>query len=173
MAVQVPAGGSGSIKGGLRRLDVALDAMLRGMADGKTHDLHGLLVTGFAVVVCVIAIVLKQMGIADTTGFVFGVAFGALYLSPDLDMLNTRPARRWGPLKYFWLPYAWLHKHRGVSHSWLIGPAVRIIYLGAPVALIWWCWDFVGAGEWVGCLADGVYLGNWTHLAGDRHWPWS
>ena len=143
------------------------------MADGKTHELHGLLVSAAALLVCVVAIYLKKIGYVDTTGFVFGVVFGAWYLSPDLDMWNTRPMKKWGPLKYFWAPYARLHKHRGWSHSWIVGPGVRILYLAIPIAAVWSIWEFRGADLWLLWLCGGIYMGNWVHLIGDRHWPWT
>jgi len=144
------------------------------MSDGKTHDLWGLRTT--AILALGVAISWWQAPEHWSTqfwGLPGGVLLGTLLLSPDLDMWNTGPIKRWGPLKFFWAPYAWLHKHRGLSHSWSIGPAIRLLYIGIPIALIWWHWDFVGAGEWLGWLAVGVYLSNWLHLTQDRHWPWS
>jgi len=139
------------------------------VADGRTHDVHG-----------IIAALLLAVGVGichwqgagiDVCGLPAGVVIGTLLLSPDLDMWNTGPIKRWGPLKYFWAPYAWAHSHRGLSHSWLLGPLVRLLYLGIPVALIWWHWDFEGAGPWIGYTTCGIILGSWIHLVGDRRWP--
>lgn len=145
------------------------------MADGKTHDYWGLrMATLLALGVFISVWQVPEHWSTHFWGLPGGVLLGTLLLSPDMDMLNTRSAKRWGPFKLLWLPYAWLHDHRGISHSWLIGPAVRILYLSLPVALIWfYCWDFEGAGEWLAWLCLGVYLANWLHLAQDRHWPWS
>ena len=146
--------------------------MLVSMADGETHDKHGLLLLVTLLPLSLLAIALKQAGVLDTTGFVLGAVLGAFWLSPDLDMWNTKPTNRWGPLKILWAPYAWVHNHRGISHSWLIGPATRILYVGAPVLLIWSFWGFEGIGPWLAWGCAGVYLANWVHLVGDRHWPW-
>lgn len=55
------------------------------------------------------------------------LASGMLF-SPDLDN-NTNNLRRWGALKYLWYPYRALVEHRSwVSHSFLISPAIRLIY---------------------------------------------
>jgi uncharacterized metal-binding protein len=144
------------------------------MSDGKTHDRWGL---GTAAILALgVAISMWKAPGHWTThfwGLPGGILLGTLLLSPDLDMWNTRPMKRWGPLRLLWAPYAWLHKHRGISHSWIIGPATRLLYIGLPIALIWLYWDFKGAGEWLAWLVLGVYLANWLHLAQDRHWPWS
>lgn len=62
------------------------------------------------------------------------ILFSGLMLSPDLD-LNSRVFHRWGPLKFLWYPYQRLVPHRSwISHSWLLGPALRLAYF---LALIW------------------------------------
>lgn len=59
-----------------------------------------------------------------------GYLLGSLFLSPDLDLLHSRPARRWGPLRFLWWPYARLFRHRGLSHHPFLGPLTRFLYLG-------------------------------------------
>ena len=143
------------------------------MADGKTHDLWGL--TMSATLALGVAISLWKAPEHWSTqfwGLPAGVLLGTLLLSPDLDMWNTRPMKRWGPLKLLWAPYAWMHSHRGVSHSWLVGPGVRLLYLGLPVALIWSFWEFKGADVWIAWTCVGVYLANWLHLVQDGKRPW-
>ena len=140
------------------------------MASGREHDTHGLVA---ATIILIGVAVFYPSGIDNAWALPVGTLIGAWLLSPDLDMWNTGPTKRWGPLKYLWAPYAWLHKHRGWSHSWTIGPAVRLLYLAIPVALVWSIWEFKGADLWLVWGCAGVYLGNWVHLIGDRHWPWS
>jgi uncharacterized metal-binding protein len=44
---------------------------------------------------------------------------------------------RWGPLRVLWLPYQAVVRHRSwVSHSLLVGPAVRISYFTLIVGLV-------------------------------------
>jgi uncharacterized metal-binding protein len=67
---------------------------------------------------------------------------GGLYLSPDLD-LKSIPWKRWGILKFIWLPYQKFIPHRHwLSHAPVIGSAVRLLYLGvllSPVAIaLYW-----------------------------------
>lgn len=59
--------------------------------------------------------------------------FSGLLISPDLD-LDSSIYRRWGPLRFIWWPYQKLVKHRSwVSHSYLVGPVLRSVYLLAVV----------------------------------------
>lgn len=69
--------------------------------------------------------------------------FSGLMLSPDLD-LNSSIYSRWGPLRYLWLPYQKAIPHRSkLSHSYLLGPALRVIYFLAI------SWLLLRAGTWV------------------------
>ena len=63
------------------------------------------------------------------------LASGLLF-SPDLDT-HSRPYKRWGPLRWIWLPYQALVPHRSwVSHSFLLGPIIRVLYFVGMVALV-------------------------------------
>jgi uncharacterized metal-binding protein len=54
--------------------------------------------------------------------------FSGLMFGPDLD-LNSRPYRRWGPLRFIWKPYQSLLPHRSLlSHGPVLGTLIRIIY---------------------------------------------
>lgn len=64
----------------------------------------------------------------DIAGF-RGFLFSGLMLSPDLD-LHSRPFKRWGWLRWIWIPYQQAIAHRSVlSHGFLIGTTVRVVYL--------------------------------------------
>ncbi len=83
--------------------------------------------------------------LASTLGF----AAGTLLLSPDLDLGHSTPSRRWGILRILWLPYAHFSTHRGLSHSYLIGPLIRLLYaavLLAPLAALLWALSPGGTG---------------------------
>lgn len=60
-----------------------------------------------------------------------GVVFGTLFVTPDLDLALNDARRRWGPLRFIWAPYAALSRHRGISHTYLAGPVIRLAYLCA------------------------------------------
>ena len=58
---------------------------------------------------------------------------GGLLLSPDLDT-RSNATRRWGPLRLLWWPYRRGLSHRSLlSHTPLIGTAVRLLYLALVV----------------------------------------
>ncbi len=48
--------------------------------------------------------------------FLSAYLFSSLFLSPDLDLHNSRATKRWGIARIFWLPYSWVFRHRAVSH---------------------------------------------------------
>lgn len=77
--------------------------------------------------------------------------FAGLMFGPDLD-LDSRPFKRWGPLRVLWWPYqkALPHRHP-VSHGIVISTPIRILYFhlafGAAALLAIWgyCWFTEGA----------------------------
>ncbi len=127
----------------------------------------------------------------------FGLAFGAgtIWLSPDLDLAeqNVMPKKMWGPLGFLWTPYGWFMSHRGLSHSWLIGPLTRAVYLVALLALPLYLArqsvhlekivQSLHRQEWLMVLL-GFYVSQWLHLIADgvapdfemkrskRRWRW-
>ena len=69
-----------------------------------------------------------------------GLMFGTLLITPDLDLRLNDARRNWGPLRFIWGPYAALSRHRGMSHTYLLGPSIRIAYLAVwalPALLLW------------------------------------
>ena len=136
------------------------------MADGKTHDKHGVIAA--ILFAGVAALCWWQGAPADVGALPVGILFGTHFFSPDLDMWNTRPTKRWGPFRILWAPYCWAFDHRGLSHGWITGPLSRLIYFGVPAGLVWWYFGFEGLGPWLAFLVIGIVLGNWVHLIGDR-----
>lgn len=60
---------------------------------------------------------------------------GGLMLGPDLD-IHSNQYKRWGPLRWIWLPYQIALPHRShLSHGPLIGTALRVIYLSFWLSL--------------------------------------
>jgi len=56
------------------------------------------------------------------------MVFSGLMFGPDLD-LDSKPYRRWGPLKFLWKPYQVALPHRSVlSHGPVLGTIIRIVY---------------------------------------------
>jgi len=60
-----------------------------------------------------------------------GFLFSGLMLSPDLD-LYSRPFKRWGWLRWIWIPYQKGMRHRSMlSHGPIIGTTLRVVYLAS------------------------------------------
>jgi len=65
-----------------------------------------------------------------------GFLFGGLMFGPDLDIYSIQ-FKRWGWLRWIWLPYQKCLRHRSpLSHGPIIGTALRLLYLSAIVALV-------------------------------------
>jgi uncharacterized metal-binding protein len=60
-----------------------------------------------------------------------GMSIGSIWFSPDLDHdANVDPYKAWGPIKKIWNPYKRWVPHRSViSHSPILGTAIRLLYL--------------------------------------------
>ncbi|MFA4957203.1 MAG: DUF2227 family putative metal-binding protein [Candidatus Methanoperedens sp.] len=67
---------------------------------------------------------------------VIGLGFyiGTEFVTPDLDT-DSAAYKRWGRLSVLMLPYKWLFKHRQSSHDIFYGAVVRILYIGAIIAV--------------------------------------
>ncbi|MUL36237.1 metal-binding protein [Gloeocapsopsis dulcis] len=62
--------------------------------------------------------------------------FSGLMFGPDLD-LYSRQYQRWGFLRWIWLPYQKVLRHRSIfSHGLLIGTTLRVLYLSVWLALV-------------------------------------
>ncbi|WP_036485404.1 metal-binding protein [Myxosarcina sp. GI1] len=65
-----------------------------------------------------------------------GFLFGGLMFGPDLDIYSIQ-YKRWGVLRYIWLPYRRLLRHRSFfSHGLIVGTIIRIVYLLLVVSLL-------------------------------------
>jgi uncharacterized metal-binding protein len=123
---------------------------------------------------------------------------GTYLLSPDLDLAEQHVSvkNNWGWLGFLWVPYGWIFSHRGMSHTWLIGPLTRLAYLAMLIALPVFLlrdpilgWDLRGIssgpirdlltsfqGFWLRpavardtllALIAGYYVSQWLHLIAD------
>ncbi|MBF2029081.1 MAG: DUF2227 family putative metal-binding protein [Oscillatoriales cyanobacterium C42_A2020_001] len=95
------------------------------MPSGKTHDSITLwslpLIAG---------VTFERTQNASLTLIVSGgYLFSGLMFGPDLD-IHSRQYKRWGVLRWIWLPYRRSMRHRAfLSHGPVVGTIVRIIYL--------------------------------------------
>ena len=62
--------------------------------------------------------------------------FSGLMFGPDLDIHSVQ-FKRWGPLRWIWLPYRKSLQHRSwLSHGPIVGTVLRLLYLGFWIALL-------------------------------------
>jgi uncharacterized metal-binding protein len=96
---------------------------------------------------------------------------GGLYLSPDLDLVS-KPYKRWGWLRWIWIPYQKLipcHRH-WLSHGVIVGSIVRLLYLAALFLPLWVIFPGLQQIEWAITLEKaiafflGVELSALNHL---------
>ncbi len=159
---------------------------LRTMPSGRTHDRITLWSLPF--------IIGLGVGITRSAGLTLWIAsgflLGGLMLGPDLDIRSVQ-YKRWGCLRWIWIPYRGSLKHRSpLSHAPIIGTSLRIVYLGAwlslaglvalallnEVAQLGWTWAEVGDVFWRSLqqyrwqwlsLAIGLELGACSHYMAD------
>lgn len=106
--------------------------------------------------------------------FTIAFAAGTFLLSPDLDLAeqNVSSKRNWGYLGFLWVPYGWVFSHRGLSHTWLIGPLTRLFYLALLLAApVWFSRDLlhnfrIGQDDALAVMV-GFYISQWLHLLAD------
>lgn len=117
--------------------------------------------------------------------FLSGFLVGTFLVTPDLDLANrsVRAKSNWGVLGWLWLPYGVVFRHRGLSHSWFLGPLTRLLYLlvlalalselaSVIAAALGYSLSFRAglAGNWLPLLwgsALGYYVSQWLHLLAD------
>ena len=155
------------------------------MPSGRTHEAINLTLLGLGG-----AFYLAQGGSPEeprALAFLLGYLAGTFLLSPDLDLAEkgVRAQGRWGVLGALWRPYGWLFRHRGLSHTWILGPLTRLGYLLLLLFLLYGLLKgvaaFMGASLALalpplpkGVLLFGLlgyYLSQWLHLVADGIWP--
>jgi uncharacterized metal-binding protein len=95
------------------------------MPSGRTHDRITLWSLPWVVA---FSYLLARQG--ELTLIVAGAyLFSALMFGPDLDIYSVQ-YKRWGILRWIWLPYQGFVSHRSrLSHGLIVGTALRVIYL--------------------------------------------
>ena len=98
------------------------------MALGKTHDLVNLIALPVF-----FYFIPKELYLPFGAGYIVGTFF----LSPDIDLPNSKPTKRWSFLRCIWLPYQTFSAHRGISHIPVIGSLLRLVYLVLLVVFLY------------------------------------
>ena len=95
------------------------------MPSGRTHDRITWYLTPVMAGFSYLITHQEHLTVLATVAFLFsGLMFG-----PDLDIHSVQ-YKRWGWLRWLWLPYRRLLRHRSLfSHGPIIGTFLRICYL--------------------------------------------
>ncbi|WP_235692815.1 metal-binding protein [Deinococcus aquaedulcis] len=150
---------------------------------GRVHNLINIAAYSVLAAVTLIATRQEVVVVTPTQALHFTLAFaaGTFLLSPDLDLAEGRvdSKRHWGVLGVLWVPYGMLFSHRGWSHTWLVGPLTRLLYVALIAALVWGVLLYVVPGVTLPQLPAtfnlhalwppllGYYLSQWLHLMAD------
>ena len=102
------------------------------MPSGKTHDRITLWTFPWIVGATFILTRDGELTLIVAIAFLFsGLMFG-----PDLDIYSIQ-FKRWGILRYLWLPYQKLFRHRSsFSHGLVIGTVIRLGYLFSVIFIL-------------------------------------
>jgi uncharacterized metal-binding protein len=157
------------------------------MPSGRTHRRIELIALG---VLCIVAFNYR-VWLSSRFGmdrafeyalvFVGAYLFSSFLLSPDLDLRRSDSNSNWGILRLFWKPYAACFKHRGLSHSIILGPFSRVLYLAVILySILCIVNTFLELGlnvrlsnfniDWAlaGSVLCGLWLPNVCHILMDR-----
>jgi uncharacterized metal-binding protein len=94
------------------------------MPSGRTHDR----ITLWCLPIIAIATFAVTRNPLWTLVISGGFLFGGLMFGPDLDIHSVQ-YKRWGWLRWIWLPYRASMRHRSpLSHGPILGTALRIFY---------------------------------------------
>ena len=99
------------------------------MPSGKTHLKIEAIILVLWAGLSVIFVLKEWITISQTLLFFGAYVFSMLLMSPDLDLSKSDAFSRWGPFRWIWFPYAWIFRHRQLSHHPLLGPLSRIAYI--------------------------------------------
>jgi uncharacterized metal-binding protein len=163
-----------------------------GVPNGRTHEAINL--TFFAGLAAGYAYARSQGLVAElgqlitpqaVTTFSVSYLVGTFLVTPDLDLAEqgVRAKSNWGLLGLLWIPYGALFSHRGLSHTWLVGPLTRLIYMlivalalsyVASAVAPFFGYNFSvktqlvrnGQELAIGALI-GYYVSQWLHLIAD------
>lgn len=164
------------------------------MADGRRHEAVNLAVLGGLAGVWYWSALNGRPLLPDTVAplparvaFVASWLVGTFLVTPDLDLANqsVRAKKHWGVLGVLWLPYGAVFRHRGISHTWIVGPLTRLLYLLMLAFALLELTELLGTwlgfafevsanvrGDWLPLLggsAAGYYCSQWLHLLLDGY----
>lgn len=102
------------------------------MPSGRTHDQ----ITLWGLPAVIGAAFGLTRGPSITAAVSIAYLVGGFMLGPDLD-IHSIQYKRWGPIRWIWLPYQKALSHRSrFSHGPIIGTVIRVIYLSLWIAAL-------------------------------------
>lgn len=136
------------------------------MCSFKTHRRFNYIIF---IIVCLILNHFNLFNVYIMTTIGIGFIIGTELITPDLDMAST-PSNRAG---WLWLPYRLAFKHRGTSHSFLLGFISRILYIALIIGLLCILFSIQPAVTpelliIVAILVAGIAVANGLHILLDR-----
>lgn len=147
------------------------------MPSGKTHLRMEALLLSLWAGLSALLVLREWVMISWALLFVGSYVFSMFWMSPDLDLSKSTAFHRWGVLRWFWLPYVWIFRHRQTSHHPLLGPLSRILYIEilvlAATLIYWMATGTPGprlqlSVQVIVPLCLGLYLPNLEHILADR-----
>jgi uncharacterized metal-binding protein len=103
------------------------------MPSGKTHLKIEAMILVLWVGLSILFAVRDLITHSQALLFLGAYVFSMFLMSPDLDLSKSDAFGRWGVFRWIWLPYAWIFRHRQMSHHPLLGPLSRIAYIAILV----------------------------------------
>jgi len=132
------------------------------MADGKTHDL-------ITYVTClpVAGVAWYFYGLEVSLIILMTYLFAGLMFNGDLD-IHSNPYKRWGPIRFIWLPYRGMIKHRSFwSHGILIGTLIRVLWILPFLIPFLWLIEYK-PNHYTIIILVGLELGAISHILADK-----
>jgi uncharacterized metal-binding protein len=123
------------------------------MTSGINHD-RGILAVG-----TLLAIATTQTPLPYDGFLIGGFLWGGWFASPDVDTISKSSKRL--PI---WWAYRAIFKHRGISHTLLLGTLTRVVYCLPLLFLLWYNGASLGA---IAFLLIGWELSAWVHYFQD------
>lgn len=132
------------------------------MSSGKTHARDSAAIAAISGLAVAAFTQQPAIGLAFAGGSLSGIL-----LTPDLDQEGISYSE-WRIIKYtlgigflwvwYWLPYALLSRHRGLSHWPIVGTATRVMYI-LPL------WILASSLERLAPIAAAIQPGAWLPAA--------
>lgn len=106
------------------------------MPSGKTHDHFSWIFTPFVALLSWLACQDLHYSLIVSISFLFA----GLMFSGDLDLKSVQ-YKRWGYLRWIWLPYQkWVRHRSAFSHGPVLGTITRLLYVSIWVMVIFGIW---------------------------------